>query len=261
MPTAGEAKHAREPSIDRENEIIGQPIESLPDDLSRPRGLRPLPNDTPGSHRRWWLAIVAAGGFSLPFAWLLAYAAMLPFYLGVFFFMLFGLLIGATVYRIASPGRPYRSPSLVIGTTLLVAFVFGFSLVKESRDFPASAAERVSLRKRDIGDRSVAEHRRAIADDLRRFLSEKYPPGGVSAYVRWALTDGRIKPGDLTVIDRGIEIPASQTRIGWAIRVVLSIAFLGFGIGSQTLSLHRSEEPGQRRIAPSDEVEPNRRER
>jgi hypothetical protein len=55
-----------------------------------------------------------------------------------------------------------------------------------------------------------------------------------------------LKRGDLTSLNRGISVPAAQTRIWWAIRVVLSIALLGLGIGSQTLTMSRSREPGAR---------------
>lgn len=212
------------------------------------RPVLPVPDDTPGSTARWWAGVGVAGVFSLPFAWLLSYAASLPFFLGLFFFMLFGLLIGAAAYRVAAPGRPYSSLQLVIGTTVLVALVWGVSMVKESRDFPGDVADRAVQRTRHLGDQSVAQFRGEIADDVRRFLAERYPPGGVLGYVRWVLTNGELKRGDLTALDRGISVPAAQARIWWAIRVVFSIALLGFGIGSQTLTMSRSREPGARVI-------------
>lgn len=208
--------------------------------------LRALPDDTPGAVGRWWAGVATAGGVSLPLALLLSYAAALPFFIGLFFFVLFGLLIGAVAYRVAAPGRPYPQIQLVIGTTVLVALVWGVSMVKESNDFPGDVADRAVQATRDIGDQSATQFRREVADDVRRFLAERYPPGGVTGYVRWVLTNGELKRGDLTVVDRGIGVSAAQTRIWWAIRVVLSIALLGFGIGSQTLTLNQSREPGVR---------------
>jgi hypothetical protein len=219
------------------------------DAIAKPAATRPVlpvPDDTPGSTARWWAGVGVAGVFSLPFAWLLSYAASLPFFLGLFFFMLFGLLIGAVAYRVAAPRRPYSSIHLVIGTTVLVALVWSVSMVKESSDFPGDIADRAVQRTRNLGDQSVAQFRGKVADDVRRFLAERYPPGGVSGYVRWVLTSGELKRGDLTALDRGISVPAAQTRIWWAIRVVFSIALLGLGIGSQTLTMSRSREPGAR---------------
>ena len=46
--------------------------------------------DVPGPTRRWWLGVVVAAIFAIPLAWLLSYAASLPFFLGLFFLMLFG---------------------------------------------------------------------------------------------------------------------------------------------------------------------------
>ena len=74
------------------------------------------PNETPtgsgssirrgqphSSTMRWWLAVLAGVAVTLPVAWLLSFAGTLPFFLGVFFFALFGLLIGAVIYRVAAP--------------------------------------------------------------------------------------------------------------------------------------------------------------
>ncbi len=206
------------------------------------RPVQSVPDNTPGLTGRWWTGIGVAAVVSLPFAWLLSYAASLPFFIGVFFFLLFGLLIGAVAYRVAAPGRPYSSIQLVIGTTVLVGLVWGISIVKESRDFPGDVADRAVGRTRDLGNRSVAQFRREVAADVRRFLAERYPPGGVSGYVRWALTNGELKRGELASVERGISVPAAQIRVWWAVRVVLSIALLGFGIGSQTLTLKQSRE-------------------
>ena len=83
------------------------------------RNTEALLKKTPGQ-LRWWLALLVAAVVSLPLAVVLSWAAMLPFMLGAFFFMLFGLLIGAVVFRIARPGRPYSMLTVLTGTTLLV---------------------------------------------------------------------------------------------------------------------------------------------
>jgi|CXWL01.1.fsa_nt_gi hypothetical protein len=193
--------------------------------------------DVPGPTRRWWVGVGVAALFALPLAWLLSYAAALPFFIGLFFFMLFGLMIGAAAFRVSAPGRPYATFPLVLGTTLLVACTWGFSLVKEARDFPDDVARRVSLHTRDIGDRSVAEFRCAVASDVRAWLADRYGPGHVWGYVRWVLTNGELKRGELPTLNKAVSMPAAQISGWWAFRVVASVALLGFGVSSQTLLL------------------------
>ncbi len=193
-----------------------------------------------GSALRWWSACATGVAVSVPLAWLLSYAAALPFYLGLFFFVVFGLMIGAAVHRVAAPGRPYGRWSVLLGTTLMVAFCWSASMVKESRDFPQDIGVEATRRARELGGRTVAEHRTLVADAVRRHLADRYPPGGVSGYVRWALTRGEFKKGEIERVDHPVR--GAQGRWGWAVRVVLSVGLLAFGLGSQTLPLARTKD-------------------
>jgi hypothetical protein len=166
---------------------------------------------------------------------------MLPFYLGLFFFMLFGLVIGAVTFRIAAPGRPYRRLTVLAGTTLIVGVCWTASIVKESWDFPADIARDAVRRSRDIGRRSADDYRTAVAEEVRTFLRERHPPGGVLGYMRWMLLEGELKKGAIPSFDQTLR--RSPARWGWAIRVVLSISLLGFAVGSQTLALSRRSAP------------------
>lgn len=193
------------------------------------------------AHTRWWAATGVGTVVSLPFAWLLSYAAMLPFYLGLFFFMLFGLFIGAVTFRIAARGRPYRRFAVLAGTTFIVGACWTASLVKESRDFPADVAADAVRRTRDIGRRSADDYRKAVIEEVRAFVREQHPPGGVLGYARWMLLEGELKKGAIPSFDQPVR--RSPARLGWAVRVVLSIALLGFAVGSQTLPLSRPGDP------------------
>jgi len=193
------------------------------------------------SPARWWWATAAGTIVSLPLSWLLSYAAMLPFYIGLFFFMLFGLVIGAVTFRVAAPGRPYRRFAVLTGTTLIVVVCWSLSLVKESRDFPADIADDTVRRSRDIGRQSADDYRTAVAQEVRAFLRVRHPPGGVLGYAHWMLLEGEIKKGAIPSFDQTLR--RSPARIGWAVRVVLSIALLAFALGSQTLPLSRPTDP------------------
>lgn len=194
-----------------------------------------------GSSARWWLGALAGGAVALPIGWILSYAATLPFLLGPFFFALFGLVIGAVIYRVASPGKPYGSAALVLGTTMIVMLVWSETIVLESRDFPAEMAALAAKRTRTLGDRSIEEFTTQATAGVERFLRDNYAPGGTIGYVRWVVTRGRIEAGEIEGIAR--KLTPRQSGFVWSARVVLSIAFLAFGIGSQTLGLRLRNDP------------------
>ena len=169
---------------------------------------------------------------------------MLPFYLGLFFFVLFGVVIGAAMHRVASPGRPYGQWALLAGTTLVVVAGWLTSVVKESRDFPADMAAEAGNRTRSIGDQTIYEYRAAVRHDVRRFIREHYPPGGTLGYVRWVLLSGELKKGQIAGVHRTLRRP--QRGYKWGIRVVLSIALLAYGVGSQTFTLKLAKDRASR---------------
>jgi len=170
-----------------------------------------------------------------PISWLLSFAAALPFFLGVFFFALFGLVIGAVTFRVAMSCRPYARAAILSGTTAVVLLGWGLSIVKEASDFPADMSMAAADRTRDIGERSREEYQALIAGGIREWLRRTYPPGGTLGYVRWSLMSGRIEKGSVPELSR--TLTRSPSGWVWALRVVLSIGLFAFGVGSQTLPL------------------------
>ncbi|MFQ5590735.1 MAG: hypothetical protein ACE5HE_06215 [Phycisphaerae bacterium] len=207
------------------------------DPAQHPREANPhMPDEIVARASARWCGACAAGGLaSLPLAWLLSYAAALPFFIGLFFFVLFGLIIGAVIHRVAAPGRPYGRSTLVMGTALVVLFGWSLSMLKEARDFPSDRADYVGRRTGDLGGRTIEEFHEAVAAQVRQYLREKYAPGGVIGYIRWALTSGEIAKGELK--DVRMRLGKPQQRYTWSIRVVLSLGLFTFGIGSQTWPL------------------------
>lgn len=189
-----------------------------------------------GSPLRWWLGVAVALGLSLPLGWLLSMAATLPFYLGLFFFALFGLMMGAAVFRVAALHRPYRRFTVLAGTILIILFAWSVSMVLEARGFAPDMANEAIRRSRDLGDRSHAEYLDAVQRQISAHLRKNYPPGGTIGYMRWAATSGVLHASDLAAVKVRLP-PQPQRRIWWVIRVVLSLGLLAFGVGSQTLPL------------------------
>lgn len=194
----------------------------------------------PSGSGRWWAAVVVGLLVSLPLAWLLSYGALLPFFLGVFFFALFGIIIGAAIFRVASPGRPYGTAPVVVGTTLVVLAAWSLSMVKESRDFPNDFAKDAVRRVRDIGGRTAVDFKTYVEDSVRRLVREQYPPGGTLGYMRWSMMSSVLEKGAIEGVP--IELRRNQSRWAWTVRVVLSIGLLAFGVASQTFLLRKPSD-------------------
>jgi hypothetical protein len=64
--------------------------------------------------------------------------------------------------------------------------------------------------------------------------------------MRWASTSGEIRRGELE--DVSLTLTAPQSGYAWIIRVILSLALLAFGVGSQTLPLRLASERALRAI-------------
>ncbi|MGD2108410.1 MAG: hypothetical protein PVI86_03365 [Phycisphaerae bacterium] len=206
---------------------------------------------TPGGSGRWWAAVVVGLIVATPLAWLLSLAGMLPALLGVFFFILFGVMIGAVVHRVAAPGRPYRKWPVVFGTTLLVGVTWVFSLYIESRDFPRGVGIKAGNQTRNIGDQTIEAFRADVARDVRRFFRERYPPGGTIGYVHWLLVSGELATEQVAGLSRPIVVP--QRGYWFGIRAVLSIGLLAYGVASQTFLLRRAQDE---RTAPDTAEQP-----
>lgn len=181
---------------------------------------------------RWYVAVVAGAIVSLPLGWLLSYGAALMALLGLFFFALFGLLIGAVMYRVAAPARPITSIHIKTGVAVVVLFCWGLAMAKEVHDFPGDKANYALEKVAPLPDGITPDAFRAdVRRFVRRTLTEQYGGSGVLGYTRWVLSSSRMEY-TVETMTRPIVLRAVQHRWWWAVRVVLSIFLLGFGINS-----------------------------
>ncbi len=197
---------------------------------------------TPAPSGRWWIGVLVGAVVAGPLSWLLSHAATLPFFIGIFFFALFGLVIGASIHRAASGRAPYTRAAVIAGTTLIVLPCWGFSMYLESVRFPNDVATFAIETTRDIGERTADEFRADVADNTRQFLRETYPPGGPLGYARWSLFSSQLTRKDVPGLRRPFR--SNQAKVWWAVRVVLSIGLLAFGVSSQTLPLGPTRPKG-----------------
>lgn len=210
-------------------------VRTIPQQAASPATPAVASKADPG--RRWWKGVAAACLPALPLGWLLGYGALLPFYLGLYFFALFGLAVGATACRVASPGRPYSRPAVVAGTLVLVAVVWCMSMICEARAFPRQMAAQAARQAKvsDLAGRDIDTYREDMHRNVRAYLTREYPPGGIIGYVRWAAASSVLRSRSIEGL-RG-DIASTQSRYGFVVRAALSLALLWVALGSQTMPL------------------------
>ena len=198
-------------------------------------------SNAPG-RSRWWWAVAAGALAAVPLGWLLSYAATLMMLLGLFFFVLFGLVIGAVMYRYGSPARPIPSRRIKLGVALVVLIGWGISYGVEVRDFPIDKANDAI---RVVSPLPEGMTREEFKADVERFvrdtLAERYGGSGPIGYARWVLAEKQIEYPVETML-KPIVLTATQGRWLWSTRVTLSIVLLAFGIYSQVSPLRKVSE-------------------
>lgn len=185
---------------------------------------------------RWVLAMFVAIALGLPIGWLLSHLALLPFYLGLFFFALFGLVVGAVQYRIGSAAAPISRSRAYLSGAVVVLVIWTVALQIEYVHLFGDATYFVKDSFRRRTPAQLQEIDRDTPLRIREQLARFGPIDGPPRYIRWAIESGELKFG---LNDRGDEIDyrLSQGHIGFPIRLGLSLVLLSFGVLSQVAGL------------------------
>jgi hypothetical protein len=188
---------------------------------------------------RWWAAVRAGTLVCIPIGWLLSFGGGLPFFLGLFFYMLLGIAIGAVMYRVGHTARPVPVRHFRLGLAIVVLVGWSISVWVEGRDFPSDAADQTLNQFRRLPDGMTPEHiKRESREYVRGYLREQYPPGGVLGYIRWMTTNGR-----MTVKIEGVDstrpLRFHTIRGWWVFRVLGSLALFLYAVRSQVLVLRK----------------------
>ncbi len=188
----------------------------------------------------------------------LGFLAMMPLFLGLFFFLLLGLVPGAVLFRYADPVRPVPPGSLWVGSALVLMVIWCVSGYVEHRSLPGHVAVKVRRAvtggfpkgyRRDVLDAHVAG---IVRDHLRR----RYGSDDIIGYVKWAATSGRIEipagPIRLTSPDAGPDQPPVELYLAkpalyrlhqpgrlWCVRVGVSFLLLALAIALQVTPLRK----------------------
>lgn len=191
----------------------------------------------------WPAATLVASAFGVPTGLLLSHLGLLPFYLGLFFFVLFGMVLGAVQYRLGRATAPLGRTAVVSGAAVVVVIVWGVAIFFESRHLRTDAARFVVGERRRLTQEQARELQRATAARVDEFLATGYPPGGTVGYVRWAVRSGRMPIGE-TDGHNPLVYKLRQGPLGWSLRAVVSAVLLFFGVYSQVAPLSRPPGAG-----------------
>ncbi len=223
----------------------------VPDESAGPPTGRPLA--APSS--RWWSAVMLALAILVVLGWLLARLVWLPFYCGLFFFLVAGLLAGGVSFRVARPARPLSRGRIVVSVCLVALSSSVTTLVWEYRNVASTIGGEQKFpeaRNRAVNEgRPVREIERLATGEFVRILRERYSPGGVIGYVLWATGNGEM---DLTVRECDDHVSINHRGIVWPLRTSGAALLLAAGLWLSFESL-RSPAPVSNILAPGEEAE------
>ena len=177
---------------------------------------------------------------------LMSVALSLPFLLGIFFFLLFGLVIGATMFRFGRPQRPIARWRLRLATAAVTLFCMMLSLVKEGRDFRRNFVNKaIEGRYVRFTDSSDYERVRVqLTGFVSDYLRAHYPPGGVVGYLRYAAGKERMTI-DLPGQPRPVRVPMPAAAWLWWARIALGLTLGYAGVYSQVAALAKPERQAE----------------
>ncbi|GJQ27386.1 MAG: hypothetical protein HBSAPP02_24180 [Phycisphaerae bacterium] len=178
----------------------------------------------------------------VPLGWLLVALIWLPLYMGLFFFLVAGLLVGAVSFRLARAARPMERRRILRGACVVALACTAINLVWEYDQFARAAGK--PPRFAEARNAVVAAGEKASSIDkmanvaFRAALTERYAPGGPIGYVRWAVS-GADLPVSVNGQTESIVMPHGGFR--WPIRTLAALLLLAVGLYLSFEALTSSE--------------------
>ena len=186
---------------------------------------------------------VIATLIGIPFIILLMYCAWLPLLMGMYFFILGGMIVGAVWFRLASRVRPVPVGAVRLRMFAMLAVLVAIYLLSEYKvkigHLDRDMAE-LTIRMRSVNSLAERQAReKEAADHVQQSLRE-YGPGPIG-YLVWAATDGQVPPMPQYTGKEGLPLP--QRRAFYVMRVVVSIVLLWYGLRIMAKDLAKPDEP------------------
>ncbi len=210
---------------------------------------------SPEQRRAWFFALFVVFCLLIPTSALLARLVWLPYYFGLLFFLVAGLLTGALSYRIARAARPISLTPLLVGLAFVAVVSIAITVTWEYRHVAATVGDLPKFpdarNKAVRAGRSAGEVRQSADLAFQAALDRNYSPGGVLGYVRWAIGGGEMQ---LEVEGCTDTVGISHTGVEWLIRTFFGFLLLTAGLWASFESL-RSAIPVNNVLAPGEEYE------
>jgi hypothetical protein len=197
------------------------------------------PTNTPSSARDGWIgwSLIAGIILAVPLGYLLAFLAALPFMLGLFFFLLLGLIVAATMFRFGIKAPPPSRPVAWAMGTIVTVVLMGTMMWAEYQALPRSLNGKVRKSYfESFTPEKLAEMQQGVRSFLSDYMATNYPPGGLTGYLRWAATNGQMACP--RILREGTEEYRLPYRKGmWMFRNIVSLLLVEWTIMSQMLAL------------------------
>ena len=175
--------------------------------------------------------------------WAFSHLGNLFYFLGLFFFILFGLIHGAATFRFLSAFRPVRRPMLNCIGWFFVLMTWAGGLALEASYLPEDVYDvTIKTFKRGLPPGlTPADFKRDVLAQTTDHLRENYGSNLTLSYVRWELAGGAM---ELTVRgrERSLAYERPQRKIGFALRVLISLVLVAYGMFSQIGVLTKTKE-------------------
>lgn len=205
--------------------------------------------------KSWWVSLAACFVVLAALTYVLARVVFLPYYMGLFFYQVAGLIAGSAGFRIARPDRPIRRARLFSGAVLVALAAWCVSIVFEYHDRVDGIAREsefyaAKLKAIEQGG-SAADVMERVREGVRDHLRTEHSPGGVMGYVRWV-----VHSGELTLTVDGVTdtVRIAHRKKAWVIRSIASIGLMTTGLYMAFLALV-SPTPVTNLLVPGEEAE------
>lgn len=205
--------------------------------------------------RPWWVGLAACFVVLSALSYILARVVFLPYFMGLFFYQVAGLIAGSAGFRVARAVRPMRRGQLIAGALLVAVASWCVSILFEYHDRVDGIAREGEFYEAKLaaieGGGSAAEVMARVRTGLRDHLLADYPPGGVLGYVQWV-----VRRGELTLTIDGVTDTVGVAHRGraWVIRSIASIALMTIGLFMAFQALV-SPTPVTNLLVPGEEAE------
>jgi hypothetical protein len=208
-----------------------------------------------GGMKAWWQGLLIASAMLSLLGFLLARLIMLPFLLGLFFYLIAGMISGALAFRRARDSRPVRSRTILFGcvlasifaTTVITYFEYEY-IVQTIGAEPRFAEARNEAMAQGRPSREVTAQ---AGDSFRERLRSEYPPGRMFGYVRWMVAGGKM---NLSVASHAEPVSVQHGGWLWPIRTLAGAILIAIGLWFSFEAL-RSPTPVSNILLPGETYE------